>query len=158
MFSLYKSLVLPILEYGLPVWTPHKVGSINRLESIQRRATRLALKQRRGQMPYEERLQMLNWNSLKLRRTYCTMAFITKCLFKHIQCPVVNSLVVVNPRHLEDLKFRHLFARKDGLHFSAIHEFPRLWDTLPSDLRNSVLTVSFSTWCSHLKSHLADAP
>eukprot|EP00057_Strongylocentrotus_purpuratus_P024490 XP_011678964.1 PREDICTED: forkhead box protein D1-like [Strongylocentrotus purpuratus] len=64
----------------------------------------------------------------------------------------------MNPRHLEDLKFRHLFARKDGLHFSAIHEFPRLWDTLPSELRNSVLTVSFSTWCSHLKSHLADAP
>ena len=60
IFSLYKSLVLPILEYGLPAWHPFTLSQQNQLERVQRTATRLALKQRRGVMSYEDRLQHLH--------------------------------------------------------------------------------------------------
>ena len=30
--SLYKSLVLPVLEYGLPAWSPYTSASISKLE------------------------------------------------------------------------------------------------------------------------------
>ena len=36
----YQSLVRPILEYALTVWDPYTQTNINRLEAVQRRATR----------------------------------------------------------------------------------------------------------------------
>lgn len=50
----YKALVRPILEYASPVWSPYQVKEVKALEGIQRRASRLALKQKRGEMPYEQ--------------------------------------------------------------------------------------------------------
>ena len=50
--TLYLSLVRPILEYAVPVWCPYLVKDIRALESIQRRASRLALNQHKGEMPY----------------------------------------------------------------------------------------------------------
>ena len=47
---LFKSLVRPILEYAAPVWSPYQKKDIESLETVQRRASRLALKQKRGEM------------------------------------------------------------------------------------------------------------
>ena len=47
---LFKSLVRPILEYAAPVWSPYQKKDIQSLEKVQRRASRLALKQKRGEM------------------------------------------------------------------------------------------------------------
>ena len=38
--SCYKSLVVPIIEYGSMVWDPHLHKDINKIENIQRRAAR----------------------------------------------------------------------------------------------------------------------
>ena len=53
--ALYKALVRPILEYASPVWCPYLVKNIVLLEKVQRRASRLALGQRRGEMFCEDR-------------------------------------------------------------------------------------------------------
>ena len=63
---LFKALVRPHLEYSAPVWTPfHKTDS-DRLESVQRRATKQVpgLKSK----SYPERLKQLNLPSLEFRR------------------------------------------------------------------------------------------
>ena len=39
---LYKSTVLPLLDYGACVWDPHKVTKIQKLEAVQRFAAKLA--------------------------------------------------------------------------------------------------------------------
>ena len=67
---LYKSLVRPILEYAAPVWCPFLVKGIVLLEKKQRRASRLALGQKRGKMDYEERCSILKWSPLKNRRLF----------------------------------------------------------------------------------------
>ncbi len=54
-FTLFKSLVLPILEYYcIPCWGAHTVSQQQQIERGQRTATRIALKQRCGQMSYED--------------------------------------------------------------------------------------------------------
>ena len=136
IFSLYKSLVLPILEYGLPAWHPFTLSQQNQLERVQRTATRLALKQRRGVMSYEDRLQHLHWHPLTNRRNYLLSAFVFKVLHGTAHCESILTGVFINPRHLDSLTFRHLSARTDSLFHSPSHRFPRLWDTIPRHSRS----------------------
>ena len=73
--TLYLSLVRPILEYALPVWCP-LVKDIRALESIQRKASRLALNQHKGEVPYADRCKLSKWPSLSDRRNYLSL---TEC-------------------------------------------------------------------------------
>ena len=72
----YLSLVRPILGYAVPVWCPYLDKDIHALESIQRRASTLALNQHKGEMPYVDRCKLLKWPSLSDRRIY---RYLLKC-------------------------------------------------------------------------------
>jgi hypothetical protein len=78
---LYNALVRPILEYAAPVWNPYLVKDIHAIEKVQRRASRLALRQKRGEMSYEERCQILGWTTLSLRRDYLSLLECYKIFF-----------------------------------------------------------------------------
>ena len=58
--SLFKTIVLPFLEYGQPAWHLHTQALSQKVESVQRRATRLILRQKRQEMSYHDRLLHLN--------------------------------------------------------------------------------------------------
>ena len=51
----YVSLVRPHLEYAVSVWNPYLRKDIEKLESVQHRATRLVPKLRKD--PYEQKLK-----------------------------------------------------------------------------------------------------
>ena len=70
---LFKSLVRPVLEYAAPVWSPYQKKDIESLEKVQRRTSRLALKQKRGEMSYEVRCRLLNWQTLEKRREFLSL-------------------------------------------------------------------------------------
>ena len=78
---LYKSLVRPILEYAAPVWNPCLVKNIHEKEKVQRRASRLALNQGRGEMSYEDRCKLLDWPTLSIRRDYLSLIECYKIVF-----------------------------------------------------------------------------
>ena len=71
--TLYKTLIRPILEYACPVWAPYPVKDIHAIENVQKRASRIALGQRRQEMVYEDRCKILKWNPLELRREYFSL-------------------------------------------------------------------------------------
>ena len=66
MTKLYKTLVRPHLEYCVQAWRPHLQGDINKIESVQRRATRMV--KGLNKVEYTERLKRLNLTTLECRR------------------------------------------------------------------------------------------
>lgn len=67
MFNvLYKAMVRNGFEYGQAVWSPYLMKDIEKIEGVQRRATKIihSLKDK----PYEERLRILKLPTLRYRR------------------------------------------------------------------------------------------
>ena len=63
---LYKALVRSHLEYAQTVWSPYKVKSVEALEGVQRRATKIL--PGFHNLTYKERLQRLKLPTLVYRR------------------------------------------------------------------------------------------
>ena len=63
---LYKALVRSHLEHAVNVWNPHHQILIEKLEKVQKRATKLVTAVKH--FKYEERLKQLNLPTIKYRR------------------------------------------------------------------------------------------
>ncbi|KAH7939943.1 hypothetical protein HPB52_019545 [Rhipicephalus sanguineus] len=80
---LYTSLVLPILEYGCAVRSPNQQHLIARIESVQRRASRILYARSIKSSPadYATRLKMAKWRSLRQRRAVTQMRLLCRLLY-----------------------------------------------------------------------------
>ena len=139
----FKTYILPILEYCSPIWNPHLLQDIDRLENVQRSFTKklLGLKDK----SYRDRLTECRLVSLELR---CLRIDLIIC-FK-----IVRSLVA--------LKFDDFFVfdsntRTRGHHFKL--RVPRcqvacrsnffhvrivpVWNALPVNIVNSATLDDF---------------
>ena len=63
---LYKCMIRSYLEYAVSVWNPHHQSLIEKLEKVQKRATKLVITVKK--LCYEERLRKLKLPTLKYRR------------------------------------------------------------------------------------------
>ena len=64
--DLYVSLVRPHLEYAVQVWNPHLQGDIDKIERVQRKATRIPFGF--AKLQYEDSLKRFSLTTLKYRR------------------------------------------------------------------------------------------
>ena len=62
----FATFVRPILEFSSPVWSPHQIGDIDLIESVQRNFTKYL--PGLYNLSYSERLRLLGLDSLELRR------------------------------------------------------------------------------------------
>jgi len=76
--KLFTSLVRPLLEYGNVIWYPRFNKDAERLERVQRRATKMI--QGLGGYFYKDRLKLLNMPSLVYRRYRGNAREVYKCL------------------------------------------------------------------------------
>ena len=75
-FTVY---VRPLLEYNCVIWSPHLKQDINALEQVQRRFTKRL--QGFRDLPYTERLRLLNLQLLEVRRLHFDLILCYKILF-----------------------------------------------------------------------------
>ena len=75
--TLYCSLVRSNLEYCSVVWSPYTKRNIEKIERVQRRATKFILK---TQDNYDIRLMELNLMTLENRRVLADVTFLFKAL------------------------------------------------------------------------------
>ena len=152
--QLYKSLVRPILEYAAPVWSPYLIKDIAALEKVQRRASRLALRQKRGEMSYEYRCSLLKWQSLEKRREFLSLVQCYKIVFgiDHLSFPdffeFANS---TRTRANHDYK---LYLRRAVCNCYKYSFFVRIvgkWNDLPGHI---VHAESLSVFRNRLKIYL----
>ena len=148
MLTLWKSLVLPILDYCSQLWCPVKTGLIQEIEDIQRFFTRKIRCDKYGD--YWERLNMLGIYSLQRRRERYRIIYTWKILENLVpnvgenkiryRSSIRHGRVCVVPRPLKTAS-----TEVQGLvHASFAVHGGNLFNALPKSTRNLMLTFRHS--------------
>lgn len=101
--SLYCSIVRPILEYSSVVWAPFYQNEVHRIERIQRKFIRFALRHLNWRNPlnlpsYESRCQLIDLEPLVARRNVAKACFIGDLLQGNIDCSTLLGMLDINIR------------------------------------------------------------
>ena len=106
---MYSLLLIGPLKFGIlfsVVWSPYTKRNTDKLERVQRRATKLILK---NDDPYDIRLKRLNLMSLEKRRSLADVNFLHKVLNGNIDIGISKIIDF----HLEADRFS--LRAKDSL-------------------------------------------
>ena len=132
----FKVYILPILEYCSPIWSPHKLCDIDKLENVQRYFT----KRLTGlwDVAYKQRLLKCGLFSLELRRLHIDLILCYKIL-NNLTCLKITDFfeLETNPRTRgHNFKLRIPKCRTSlKQHFFSIRIIPA-WNSLPNNLVN----------------------
>ena len=167
MLTLLKSLIQPLLEYGCEIWNPHLTEDIARLEKVQRDFTRKI--EGMSEMNYWERLQALKLNSLERRRE----RYITIHTWKIMNGLAPNlegaNAITIRNEELND-RFRSGVMCNDPplnptpsrirtlKEKSFAVKGPKLFNNLPTRVRNDCLEISPDAFKNRLDTFLATVP
>ena len=128
---LYISLVRPHLEYAVQFWSPHHAKDIAKLETVQRRATKMITSLRN--ISYEERLARLNLFSLEKRRLRGKLIECFKILkgFTNVDASKLFSIDNSSRTRSNGLKLRCRQVQLDCTKFFFTNDVVREWNKLP---------------------------
>ena len=166
MLTLWKSLVIPIVDYCSQLWSPSKVGEIQQIENLQKAFTR-KIKCPGGRDDYWQRLKCHRLYSLERRRERYCIIYVWKILegivpnltgrskivekqsLRHGRLCGVPSLVTGTKRKIQRLR--------EG---SFCVNGPKLFNALPSHLRNIDVEITSTSKknCTRFCRLVADEP
>ena len=142
MLVLYKALILPSLEYCCQVWSPHKIGRIRDLESVQRFFTQKI----RGveNLDYWARLSSLKIYSLQRRRERYCIIYVWK-IVNDLAMNIINEIYMIRTRDsvrgglfclIPPVNHRAPYYVQTLIENSFAVRGPRLFNAIPRELRD----------------------
>ena len=148
------------LEYCCPLWHPHKVGDIQKLENIQRNFTRKIYGLSR--LHYWDRLKALNLMSLQRRRE----RYIVLHMWKILNDQILNDLkIVFRPPSRTGIRAVIPPLNRVSRQFNvSLYENsfavvgPKLWNTIPANLTTIHSQDSFKNKLTSWMKGLPDEP
>ena len=156
----YLTFVRPLLEYPSSVWDPHKLGSIMKIENIQRRAARFVLNRFHRTASVTDMLQKLKWPTLQKRRQASRVIMLYKMINDQVQ---ISKSALVKPaerdRRSHNQQFQRLADQRQQYRlFSFFPRAIREWDELPVHIVEAESTASFKNKVtSHLNNGTLDS-
>ena len=156
MLTLFRSLVLSILEYSCPLWSPYRIQDIAKLEAVQRRFTSKfdSIKH----LDYWDRLKSLKLMSLQRRRERYILIYAWKILNKKVP----NDVGMVwqdNARKGKVAVIPNLPSSVTKINTSFDRFFKvnagRLWNCIPKTVNK---VTSLEGFKSKLDSYLMNIP
>ena len=140
--NVYKTFIRPILEYGQSAWSPYLQKDIDKIELVQRRATKLVFSLR--ELSYEERLSQLGLYSLESRRKRGDMILMYKLLHDKLDIRYESTFFrpmdcnqSVNTRS-HKLKVIPCHKSKTGIGYNRFSNRVIVsWNSLPDKVVNS---------------------
>ena len=149
--KVYKTLIRPTLEYASSVWSPSRVGMIQKLEKVQRKITKLIC--RDG--PYPDRLRRLRLPTLLWRRHYLDLLRVYQIIHgdEQLRKRMFTFSAEVSQSNLRRHKHTIYKAKlhTDVYKHHFINRVTDHWNSLPAELLDA---PRFSLFKSKLKAHL----
>jgi Reverse transcriptase (RNA-dependent DNA polymerase)/Endonuclease-reverse transcriptase len=143
MMLAYTTYVLPLLEYCSPIWHPHKLADIDRLEDVQRYFTKRLCGL--WDVPYVDRLRRCGLQSLELRRTISDLVLCYKIVHKLIALNIEDFFVFdtnsVTRGHCFKMRIPLCSTNLRQTSF-AVRVLP-IWNALPAALVSPVNLSKF---------------
>lgn len=142
--KLYKALVRPIIEYGNVIWGPWYTGDQEKIEKIQRRATKLVKDIKH--LPYQDRMKQLNIPSLSFRRKRGDLIVIFKMVHGLMK---TDGIIKPGTRrqntrgHCYKLLKQQAVRRERRCHITV--RAVNAWNNLPEDIVTSSNLKTFKT-------------
>jgi hypothetical protein len=133
--NMYKTYIRPILESSSPVWSPHNIGNIDRIESVQRFFTRKLPGM--SNMSYADRLSVLDLESLEARRIKADLILYYKVLHGLIDIDIENSIRPYHSHRGHNFHLYHFYNRTDARKNFWAHRIVHSWNNLDSKIVNS---------------------
>jgi len=133
----YITYVRPILDYCSHVWSPMYIKHIDAIEKVQKRFTKRL--PRMQDLSYLERLAILGWDSLELRRLKSDLCLYYN-IYSHHSSIDRCEYFQLNPclritRSTNECNFIKPFCHCDVLQNSFFIRQIDAWNTLPVELR-----------------------
>lgn len=141
--KLYKALVRPRLEYCVQAWRPFLRKDINKIERVQRRATKMIFECRN--QSYENRLKITNLTSLEQRRDRGDMLETFKIIKGFNKIDSSNMFTFSGTRSTRGHRYKlnknrcRLDIRKHFFSQRVVNQ----WNSLPADIVDSTSVNSF---------------
>ena len=133
-----KVHIIPLLEYCSPVWSPHTLTDILRVESVQRTFTKSLPSCR--DLSYKNRLELCGLSSLERRRLVADLVLFYKIVNKIV---LIDLGVSLPPIGYSVTRGYYSSALIDSWMYSFVIRTIKIWNDLNEQLVCSDSVASF---------------
>jgi len=146
--TIYRSTILPKLDYCCAVWDPHHSNDITALDRVQWFAGRVITHQ--WQSDHSTLLNSLNWQPLQTRRRLIKLKVCYNILNNYSCIPpsVFTPHLYPHLRHSHSKMVLRPNAKTNSHRYSFFIDVMPIWNSLPPDVINSPSLRQESLLCT----------